>query len=282
MEIPWTISSYTIRTLFTGSKCDQSDFELSLDLGISACVVRNSENGIILPDGTILSWSNLERVLEDTHSCFAVVQGELKKIEAYSEFTERYYSLYPTPRAPTMLVSGIPMHRIKDTDPYADTLAKLRAARPVGRVLDTTTGLGYTAIESSKTAEHVMTIELDPAVLEICRCNPWSQPLFENPNITQRIGDSFELIHEFSESSFSCVIHDPPTFSLAGELYSGEFYSQVYRVLRSNGRLFHYIGDLNSPSGRRVARGAAQRMQQVGFIRVVPHPEAFALMAYKR
>ena len=53
----------------------------------------------------------------------------------------------------------------------------------VGCVLDTATGLGYTAIEAAKTAEQVVTIELDPVALEIARLNPWSQTMFDNPEI---------------------------------------------------------------------------------------------------
>ena len=70
-------------------------------------------------------------------------------------------------------------------------------------------------------------------------------------------------------------------FSLAGELYSGEFYRHLYRVLARKGRLFHYIGDLESRSGRNVARGVVRRLQEAGFSRVVRRPEAFGVVAYK-
>jgi hypothetical protein len=181
-----------------------------------------------------------------------------------------------------MLISGIPMHRIKGTDPYRDTLQKIKTIAPVtGHVLDTATGLGYTAIEAAKTADHVVTIELDPVALEIAQLNPWSQALFENPRITQLVGDSFEEIQDFESGTFARIIHDPPAFSLAGDLYSGEFYRQLFRVLRSGGRLFHYVGDLESKSGRIVSKGAVRRLQEAGFSRVVRRPEAFGLVAYK-
>jgi predicted methyltransferase len=126
-----------------------------------------------------------------------------------------------------MLVSGIPMHRIKDTDPHQDTLEKIRAIKPVvGQVLDTATGLGYTAIEASRTAERVTTIELDTAALKVCQLNPWSQELLNNPKITQLIGDSYDVVSEMEAGSFSRVIHDPPVLSLAGDLYS-EFYKEL-------------------------------------------------------
>jgi predicted methyltransferase len=210
-----------------------------------------------------------------------IADGAARKIQFFSEATNQLYSLMPTGGAPTMLISGIPMHRFKGTEPHADTLEKVKAIAPVvGRVLDTATGLGYTAIEAAKTAEHVTTIELEPMALEVARHNPWSRALFDHPRITQIIGDSFEQVREFPHHTFARIMHDPPMFTLAGDLYSGEFYAELYRVLESGGRLFHYIGDLESKSGRVVARGAMRRLHAAGF-RVTPRPAAFGLVAFK-
>jgi predicted methyltransferase len=198
-----------------------------------------------------------------------VVAGEAHKVQVFSDLTNQLYSLMPTARAPTMMISGIPMHRIKGTDPHRDTLEKVKAVKPiVGRVLDTATGLGYTAIEAARTAESVLTIELDPAALQVARLNPWSQALFESPVITQRIGDSYDVVEEFDEGAFTRVVHDPPVFSLAGHLYSGEFYAELFRVLERGGRLFHYVGDPQSKSGRSTTRGVMLRLQDAGFSRV--------------
>ena len=181
-----------------------------------------------------------------------------------------------------MLIAGFVMHRIKDIDPIQDTLRKIAAISPiVGRVLDTATGLGYTAIESAKTADEVVTIELDPGVQEIARLNPWSQALFHSPKIRQIIGDSYEVVQTFEDGSFSRIIHDPPTFSLAGELYSGAFYQQLFRVLKRGGRLYHYIGDPSSRASGGVTKGALKRLQEAGFARVVRKPEAYGVVAYK-
>jgi predicted methyltransferase len=188
----------------------------------------------------------------------------------------------PTEGAPTMLISGIPMHRIKDTDPYRDTLSKIKTIAPItGQTLDTTMGLGYTAIEAAKTAGHVTTIELDPTVLEICRRNPWSQALFDNPRISRVIGDAYDEVEQWTDQSFARIIHDPPTFSLAGDLYSADFYGQLFRLLKAKGRLFHYIGDPKSKSGASVTRGVVRRLQAAGFGRIAPAPQAFGVVAYK-
>src|SRR5256886_5268250 len=116
------------------------------------------------------------------------------------------------------------MHRIVDTDPMQDTLKKIAAISPiVGRVLDTATGLGYTAIEAAKTADEVVTIELDPGTQEIARLNPWSQTLFHSPKILRIMGDAYEVVQTFEDGSFARIIHDPPTFSLAGSCIQGHF-----------------------------------------------------------
>jgi len=95
------------------------------------------------------------------------------------------------------------------------------------------------------------------------------------------VGDSFDQIEELEDESFSRIIHDPPMFSLAGELYSGAYYRQLYRVMQRKGRLFHYIGDLSSRSGRNVVKGVTRRLQESGFTRIVRRPEAFGVVAYK-
>lgn len=276
------LSHYQADVLLSARKAGLPETLISLDLNVSCVPVSLDAGGVSMPDGQAVDWQVIEAIGESDSSCYILTGGEARAIQFFSEQTGRVYSLYPTSGAPTMLVSGIPMHRIKDTDPQADTLEKIRAARPVvGQVLDTATGLGYTAIEASRTAEHVTTIELDPAALQVCRSNPWSQELFDNPKITQRIGDSFEVVMELSTASYTRIIHDPPVFALAGDLYSNEFYRELHRLLRNHGKLFHYIGDPNSKSGRSVTAGVMKRLQQAGFQQVTRAPRAFGVVAVK-
>ncbi len=277
-----TLSTYQVEPALQAWRKGLSSVETSPDLGLTAVVAEITASALVFPDGERLDWAAAETIASSPTRVFVVDDGVARPVEAYSEWSGRAYSLYPTPRAPTLLISGIPMHRIKGTDPWADTIVKVKAAAPaVGSVLDTATGLGYTAIEAARTAERVVTVELDPAVLEVARQNPWSRGLFGNPKVEQLVGDSFEVVPTLPAQSFSLVIHDPPTFSLAGELYSREFYKQLYRVLRANGRLFHYVGDPSSKSGQGVTRGVTRRLQEAGFVRVVRRPEAFGLVAYK-
>ena len=256
--------------------------KVSLDLNLTESEVTLQPDVVLFPTGESLAWAGVEEISGNEIACYAVQDHAAKPIKGFSEFSGRVYGLMPTASAPTMLISGIPMHRIKDTNPHQDTLNKIKAIAPVkGDVLDTTTGLGYTAIEAAKTARHVLTIEIDPMAQEIARHNPWSQALFETPNLSQVIGDAFDEIEKFEAEFFSVIIHDPPMFSLAGDLYSLTFYKQAFRVLKRNGRIFHYIGDPDSKTGARTTAGVLRRLQEAGFQRVVRAPRAFGVVAYK-
>jgi uncharacterized protein len=168
---------------------------LSPDLGLTIVRVTLDADTVRLPDETGLLWRWLEAIAASEASCFAIQNGQIEQIQRYSEETGRFCSLMPTSGAPTLMLAAFPMHRIKGTDPQRDTLSKIKAVAPIaGRVLDTTTGLGYTAIEACRSADEVITLELDPAVLEIARMNPWSRALYESPNITQLVGDSGEIV----------------------------------------------------------------------------------------
>lgn len=276
------LSHFQVVPLLAARREGRATLEMSLDLGLSVAEVALEPEGARFPGGERLDWASLERIARAENACFAVEGGGAREIRVFSEHTNWLRSLMPTRGAPTMLVSGIPMHRIKDTDPYRDTLTKIAAIAPIsGRVLDTATGLGYTAIEAAKTADEVITIELDPAALEVGRLNPWSRALFENPRIHQIVGDAFEEVRALEGESFTRILHDPPWFSLAGELYSLAFYQQLHRVLRRGGRLFHYIGDPTSKSGQRTTSGVIRRLREAGFGRVDRRPEAFGVVAVK-
>jgi uncharacterized protein len=279
---PVVLSYIQAETLLTAHRHGKTSVEVSPDLNLSIVTVTLSDSGVTFPGGELVNWRQMEQIRKADVNCFLVEGDELRPIRVFSEQTNRMCSLMPTKQTPTMLIAGFTMHRIVDIDPMQDTRAKIAAITPiVGRVLDTATGLGYTAIAAAKTAEQVVTIELDPGAQEMARLNPWSRGLFENPKIQQLMGDAYELVPTFGDESFDRIIHDPPVFSLAGELYSGVFYRELYRILKRGGRLFHYIGNLESKSSGTVVRGALKRLQEAGFTRVVRRPEAFGVVAYK-
>jgi len=281
------LASASAQTLLDASAQARPTATVSLDLGLSQSAVMLRADGVLLPGGERVAWPDLERVAAATGHiggrCFAVLaDGSLDEIARFSATTNRRCSLVATRGAPTLLVAGVQMHRTVASDPLADARAKIETIAPIrGDVLDTATGLGYTAIEAARTANRVVTIELDPAVAEIAQLNPWSHPLFADPKIEWRTGDSFREVRYFPDRSFTRVIHDPPVIALAGDLYSGEFYRELHRLLVERGRLFHYIGNPATQSGARVTRGVVRRLREAGFSRVTAAPAAFGIVAVR-
>jgi len=276
------LSHFQAAQLLNAKQAGQTSCVVSLDLSLTQAEVKLHADFVEFANGERLPWLSVEEIAATEIVCFQIADEAATPIRQFSEEFGRTYSLLPTESAPTMMISGISMHRIKGANPHTDTLNKIKALAPIrGEVLDTTTGLGYTAIEAAKTASHVTTVELDPVAQEIAQLNPWSQALFNNSKITQLIGDSFDVIQQFANETFDSIIHDPPMFSLAGELYSGAFYQQAFRVLKRNGRMFHYIGSPDSQSGARITKGVMRRLQEAGFTRVAPKPQAFGVTAYK-
>lgn len=279
---PPLLSAYQARGILAAIEASRGDVESSLDLGRTRVRLNLSASEVEI-DGRTASTEDLRRIVAEDRKVFRLDVSPPEPVRVYSEATHWVRSLCPTPTAPTVLVSGIPMHRIKDTDPVADTGEKIKAlGRVRGRVLDTATGLGYTAIEAARTAQEVVTVEIDPAALEIARLNPWSHELFTRTNIRSVVGDVLEVVKSLAGGSFEGVIHDPPTVSLGGELYGVEFYGELRRILRRGGRLFHYVGDPEGGIGRKMLPGVIRRLHDAGFDRVERKPAAFGLTAVAR
>lgn len=281
MHLP-VISHVQARALLATRNADQTAIRSSLDLGLSECDVSVNHEGIEWSPGLVLGWDELAQIAENESVCFELTEAGAQPIRAFSEETNKTFQLMPTQAEPLMLISGFAMHRFRDVSPILGAKKMVEALSPMrGRVLDTTTGLGYAAIHAARFATDVVTIEIDPMAREMARRNPWSRDLFENPKIDKMLGDSAELICTLPDGSFSCVLHDPPAINLAGDLYSQKFYTEVRRVLSRSGKFFHYIGDPNSASGARVTRGVVMRLNDAGFSRVVPKPQAFGVLAMK-
>lgn len=282
MADPIVLSALQVAPLLAARRRGLSTAEVSLDLGIGTVVASLGVDRAIFPDGRWISWQAVARVEHGAPTCFEVEAGDALKIHRFSTALNRPYTLMATAGAPTLILAGFTMHRIVGIDPLQDTERKIRAlGAPRGVVLDTCTGLGYTATALARTAASVLTVELDPLVLEIARLNPYSRGLFGNSRIEQRIGDVGELIGSLESGRFAAVLHDPPTVPLAGDLYGGTFYRDLLRVLAPQGVLFHYTGDLGSKQGAVVAKGVIRRLREAGFSRVTPRPEAFGIAAVR-
>lgn len=188
--------------------------------------------------------------------------------EPVARFTTSLIKLVPTEWGPpTFEIDGIKMLPTAKVSPYADAERKVGLIQPRGKViLDTCGGLGYFAAWCVRGgAKQVLSYEKNPDVLWLRRLNPWSPEAGTGLTLTQ--GDITEQIATLANESVDAVLHDPPRFGIAGELYSQAFYNHLARVLKRHGRLFHYTGAPNKlTSGRDVPNEVAKRLRLAGFV----------------
>jgi predicted methyltransferase len=188
-----------------------------------------------------------------------------------ARFSASLIKLVPTQWGPpTFEIDGIKMLPTAHVSPYADAERKVALIQPRGKViLDTCGGLGYFAAWCLLgQAAQVLSYEKNSDVIWLRSLNPWSpgSDPKTRTGLTLTQGDIAEQITTFPSESFGAILHDPPRFGIAGELYSQAFYDQLARVLKRKGKLFHYTGTPNKlTSGRDVPREVAKRLQNAGF-----------------
>ncbi len=187
--------------------------------------------------------------------------------EPVARFTASLIKLVPTEWGPpTFEIDGIKMLPTAQVSPYADAERKVGLIQPRGKViLDTCGGLGYFAAWCMQGgAKQVLSYEKNPDVLWLRSLNPWSPKAGDVLTLTQ--GDITEQIATLPNESVNAILHDPPRFGIAGELYSRVFYNHLARVLKRHGKLFHYTGTPNKlTSGRDLPNEVAKRLRQAGF-----------------
>jgi len=199
-------------------------------------------------DGTIYYWS-----------------GEA--FEPVQRYTASLIKLVPTQWGPPSFeIDGIKMLPTAKVSPYADAERKVGLIRPEGKtILDTCGGLGYFAAWCLQgKARQVLSFEKNEDVIWLRGLNPWSPG--DGGGLTLTHADIAREIAVLPAESVDAILHDPPRFGIAGELYSQVFYDHLARVLKRRGRMFHYTGSPNKlTSGRNVPAEVMKRLKRAGF-----------------
>lgn len=236
----------------------------SLDLG------RSSTEAATGPTGW--TWRGTTYPYADRLKDRTVYWWDGDDFEAVSRYAGSLIKLVPTDWGPpTFEIDGIKMLPTAQASPLEDARRKVALVAPQGRaVLDTCGGLGYFAaccLEAG--AARILSFEKNPDVLWLRTLNPWSPDPGASSSggrLELREGDVSQAIEGLPDAAFDALLHDPPRFGIAGELYSRAFYEQLARVLRRGGRLFHYTGSPNRlTSGRDVPREVAKRLEAAAF-----------------
>ena len=239
--------------------------ECSFDLGRSVSVVAVGEH----------EWTWGGRTFPYPTSCKprTIYYWPGAGFEPAARYTSALCKLVPTEWGPpTFEIDGIKMLPTAKVSPYADAGRKVALIKPLGKViLDTCGGLGYFAAWCLQAgAARVLSFEKHADVIWLRSLNPWSPDSPWAPDADTALqlthGDITAEVARIADGAVDAILHDPPRFSIAGELYSQEFYHQLARVLRQGGSLFHYTGAPNSVSrGRKLASEVAARLRRAGF-----------------
>ena len=270
-KTPPMLTAETAKNILDGKN------RVSLDLGLSETTIKRTKTIIVLNEVETIDQESLEKIAQDQRSIYFI---ENQTVYNAAIAGKHFYKLAKTGGAPTLEIDGIRMHRTKDTTPDRDALDKLSIlGLHSGFVLDTCMGLGCTAIQALEHgAERVISVEFEPNVIRIAQLNPWSRKLFTEPNIHKVIGDIHHVIDAFPTRLFDHIIHDPPRHDRAGHLYGQEFYQKLARVIKPEGRLFHYTGE---PGSRyrsvNLQRGITERLRRAGFKDIEYHPSVMGI-----
>jgi uncharacterized protein len=236
-----------------------SSVECSLDLDRSKTTVD------IAADGWI--WKGQRYPWLETCKDRTIYYWNGEAFEPASRFSGSLIKLVPTEwGTPTFEIDGIKMLVSAQVSPWTDAERKVALIQPRGKViLDTCGGLGYFAAWCLKgKARQVLSYEKNPDVIWLRGINSWSPAVDATLSLT--LGDVATHIAMLQNESVDAILHDPPRFGIAGELYSQVFYDHLARVIKRKGRLFHYTGTPNKlTSGRDVPNEVAKRLRQAGF-----------------
>lgn len=245
--------------LQTARQNRQMSVECSLDLDRSVCMVAIHADDWQWQGQT---YPYLERCKERT-----IYYWDGSNFEPVSRYRNALIKLVDTPWGPpTFEIDGIKMLPTAQVSPFMDARQKVELIQPRGKViLDCCAGLGYFAHWCREAgASRILSYEKNPDVVWLRSINPWSPP--EDAVLQLIQGDITQHISDLPNQSSDAILHDPPRFGIAGELYSQAFYDQLARVLKLKGRLFHYTGSPNKlTSGRDVPKEVAKRLQRSGF-----------------
>jgi predicted methyltransferase len=246
-------------TLQAAMRAGARTVECSLDLDISRMSVELDAAG----------WAWQGRRFPYLESCKdrTIYHWLDDAFQPVARYSTSLIKLVPTEWGPpTFEIDGIKMLPTAHISPYADAGRKVSLIQPRGKlILDTCGGLGYFATWCLQgQAQQVLSFEKNADVIWLRSLNPWSPGIGGGLTLTH--GDIAEQIGMLTDASFDAILHDPPRFGIAGELYSQAFYDQLARVLRRKGKLFHYVGTPNKlTSGRDVPNEVVKRLQQAGF-----------------
>lgn len=247
-------------------KQEDEEFRFSIDLGKTFNTFHKDKFRNI----------NFKKIIKNKNSVFFCEEdGSLFKIQTFSEVTNKPVRLAPTKlfNPPIIEIAGVRMHNIvhiEDLNPITDAKNKTESLDSQNSyIMEVGFGLGYTALNILKDKNKIDSYEIDPAVIQIAKENPWSNEVFASSDFNLVNTDIYLSISSIKDNTYDNIMFDPPRFINAESLYSPSFYKELHRVLKNSGKIYHYIGRPRDKfKGQDIFPRVKKNLEESGFVNV--------------
>src|SRR5579885_2818215 len=115
--MPVVLSYVQARPLLEARQQGKIVIETSTDLGMSTIIATLSDEGMHFATGERLDWVSIEKISRSEIHCYTISAEGIQSVQIFSTETNCSCSLMSTQGAPSVLIAGFAMHRIKEFDP---------------------------------------------------------------------------------------------------------------------------------------------------------------------
>jgi len=249
----------TIQKYLIAKKENKSSFEISLDLGITKTICPIGEFSAIL--------DKCPKIRNEDIMYWDKKKEEGFKLQIANE--NGIFSLRKdkNENKPILYINAVKMNVSKDKgiDGYNESVIGNLGIKKSDIVLEVCTGAGYKTLLLSEKAENVVSVEKSKEVLELMKYNPYVCGLLKKKNVKIINDDATSYVKTVKEK-FTKILHDPPTFKFAPELYTVEFYGDLYGLAEQGCILFHYTGNPGTKfRGKDIVGATIERTKQAGW-----------------
>jgi len=249
----------TIQEYLIAKKENKKDFITSLDLGITTTSIDTNRFSALL--------EHCPKIRNED-----IVYYDEKKKEGFKLQISNENGIFSLRKdknenKPVLYINAVKMNVSKDKgiDGYNRGVVNNLGVIRTDTLLEICTGAGYKTLLLSEKAEKVVSVEKSKEVLELMKYNPYTKELLKN-NKVKIVNQDATLYALNTKEKFSKILHDPPTFKFAPELYTKEFYADLYRLAEDRCILFHYTGNPgNKFRGKDLISATIERMTSVGW-----------------
>lgn len=249
----------TINELEKAKKENKKEITLSLDLGLTKKTISVDNLSSIISNCPKIRNEDIVFYDENKKMGFKLqIANENGICSLRKDFKES---------KPVLYINAVKMNVSKDfgIDGYNENVIKNLQLKKTDFVLEICTGAGYKTILLVEKAKKVISVEKSEDVLELMKYNPYTKDLQNKTNLEIINIDAIKFVRNTKEK-FDKILHDPPTYKFAPELYTEKFYKDLFLISENGCIFFHYTGNPgNKFRGTDIIKATVERAISAGW-----------------